>query len=106
MDLRLLGVGATQNKPAQLWRETQPVTVLGLTAAIFSGLLLFSIDPEKYFTNPAFRYKMAALVLAIGVHYTVVRAAAARDRQSPFAGLLSVALFALVPLAGILIGYE
>jgi hypothetical protein len=106
VNLRLLGAAVIQSGPAALWRETQPLTIAGLSAAIFSGLLLFSIDPEKYLMNHAFRYKMALLLLAIGVYYTLVRRAAARDRQSSVVAITSLALFALVPLAGIFIGYE
>jgi Trk-type K+ transport system membrane component len=105
VNLRLLGAGSKQTRPSTLWRETQMWTLLGLTAAIFSGLLLFSLDPEKYFTNQAFRYKMVVLLLAIGVYYTLVRGAATRDRQSVLVALTSLGLFVLVPLAGILIGY-
>ena len=105
VNLRLLGAGNLPS-PAALWRQTQPITILGLTAAIFSGLLLFSVDPPKYLENQAFRHKMALLVVALGVYYGLVRRAAARDRQSPAIALFSLALFALIPLAGILIGYE
>jgi hypothetical protein len=106
VNLRLLGVGRAQGGPAELWRATMPVTLLGLTAAIFTGLLLFSIDPEKYSENPMFRYKMAVLALAIGVYYTWVRGAANRDRGAALPALISLSLFALIPLAGILIGYQ
>ena len=65
VNLRLLGVGLPQKSSAQLWRDLLPWTLGGLTLAIFSGLLLFSIDPEMYYGNIVFRLKMLFLSLAI-----------------------------------------
>ena len=106
MNFRLLGAGIIQSNPAKLWRETLLLTLGGLALAIFSGLLLFSIDPEMYYTNHAFRYKMVALVAAIGFYYTMVRRAAARDGNAPIIASVSLGLWALVPLGGIFIGYD
>jgi hypothetical protein len=105
MDLRLLGVGMTGGNPSSLWRDTFRVTLGGLGLAIFSGLLLFSIDPELYYNNQAFRLKMLALVLAVGFYYTMVRRSAARDHRAAVVASVSLGLFALVPLGGISIGF-
>ena len=106
MNLRLLGVGMIKSSPARLWRETMLWTLGGLVLAVFSGLLLFSIDPETYYANPAFRFKMVSLVTAIGFYYTMVRRAAARDRKASIVAGVSLGLYALVPLGGIFIGYD
>jgi hypothetical protein len=98
--------GAALVSPSKIWRETSLWTGRGLGIAILAGVLLFSIDPELYYENLAFRWKMLALMLALGFYYTVVRRAALRDRPSPIAGLISLVLFALVPLGGIFIGYS
>ena len=103
LDLRLMGVGTVS--PAALWRETRLWTLGGLTLAIFSGLLLFSIDPPLYLENPAFHGKMGVLVLALVFFYVLARRAAVRDRESIVTGLLSLILFLLVPLCAIYIGY-
>jgi hypothetical protein len=103
MNLRLMGVGTVS--PAALWRETRLWTLGGLTAAIFSGMLLFSIDPPLYVENSAFRWKMGALLLALAFFYTLARRAAVSDREAFVTGLLSLILFLLVPLGGIYIGY-
>jgi hypothetical protein len=76
VNFRLLGVGLTQKSAAQLWGDTMPWTLSGLALAIFSGLLLFSIDPDMYYLNYAFLLKMFSLVLAILFYYTMVRKAA------------------------------
>jgi hypothetical protein len=104
VNLRLLGVGLTQNSAAQLWSDATPWTLVGLTLAIFSGLLLFSTDPEMYFVNSVFRFKMSILVLAIVFYFTMVRRAAATGKGS-FVAYLSLGMWALVPAGGIFIGY-
>ena len=105
LNLRLMGAGAALTSPSALWRETRLWTLGGLSLAIFSGFMLLSIDPELYLQNPAFRWKMGALVLALGFFYTLARRIAVRDRESVLTGLLSLILFLLVPLGGIYIGY-
>ena len=106
INLRLLGVGMIRGSPGKLWSETMRWTLGGLALAILSGLLLFSIDPEKYYVNQAFRFKMVSLLAALGFYYTMVRRAAARYRKASLVALVSLGLFALVPLGGIFIGYD
>jgi hypothetical protein len=106
LNLRLLGVGMDRTSPAKLWRETMLWTLGGLLLAVFSGFLLFLIDPEMYYVNRVFRFKMGALAAAVGFFYTMVRRAAVGDREAPFVAGVSLALYALVPLGGILIGYN
>lgn len=103
MNLRLLGVGISS--PRRLWSQTMLVTLCGLAVAISSGLLLFSIDPEMYYANHAFRFKMVSLLAALVFYYTMVRRAAVSDRKASIVASVSLLLFALVPLGGIFIGY-
>ena len=84
VNLRLLGIGLTQKSGGQLWKNVMPWTLGGLALAIFSGLLLFSIDPEMYYVNHAFRFKMLFLVLAIAFYFTMVRKAAAANAGNGF----------------------
>jgi len=107
VNLRLLGIGLTQNSPARLWHDTMPWTLGGLALAIFSGLLLFSIDPETYYINLAFRFKMLFLLLAIAFYFTMVRKAAADSRggRGTIVACVSLVLWALVPFGGIFIGF-
>ena len=109
VDFRLLGIGLTAKSPATLWRDTMPWTLAGLATAIFSGLLLFSINPDTYYLNYAFLLKMLALILAIVFYYTAIRRAAwgARNSQatSPGFACISLVLWALVLFGGIFIGF-
>jgi hypothetical protein len=60
---------------------------------VFSGLLIFSTDPDKYYLNRAFLLKMAALALAIVFNYTAHRRAL-QGKLSP----TSIRLFACLSL--------
>jgi hypothetical protein len=107
VDFRLLGVGLTRKSAAQLWSDTMPWTLGGLSLVIFSGLLLFSIDPDMYYLNYAFLVKMLSLVLAILFYYTVVHKAAsgAPAARSRIVACISLGLWALVLFGGIFIGF-
>ncbi len=108
VDLRLLGIGLTQHSAGKLWKNATPWTLGGLALAIVAGLLLFSIDPEMYYVNLAFRLKMLFLVLAIVFYFTMVRKAATADRpgaKSSVVACISLGLWTLVPFGGIFIGF-
>src|ERR1700730_925580 len=64
VDFRLLNLGLRDQTAAQLSSGTSMWTLSGLFIAIFSGLLLFSIDPDMYYLNWSFLIKMGCLVLA------------------------------------------
>jgi hypothetical protein len=108
VSLRLLGVGLNDNGAGQLWKNVMPWTLSGLALAILSGLLLFSIDPEMYYVNYAFRFKMSFLLLAIVFYYTMVRKAATADTRRSKGSIIacvSLGLWTLVPFGGIFIGF-
>lgn len=90
VDLRLLGVGMTNYTPQELARSMAPWTLFGLGIMLTSGPLLFSSDPDMYYLNHAFQLKMALLLLAIVLHYTVRRKVVASG--SPGAGALMACL--------------
>ncbi|HEX4275418.1 MAG TPA: DUF6644 family protein [Bryobacteraceae bacterium] len=107
VDFRLLGVGLTHKTAAQLWSDTMPWTLAGLSLVIFSGLLLFSVNPDTYYTNHVFVAKMSALVLAIVFYYTAVyktAATAAPPALSRIVASISLVLWAAVLFGGIFIG--
>ena len=107
VNFRLLGVGLTRKSAAQLWSETMLWTLAGLSLAIFSGLMLFTIDPDAYYLNRAFRLKMVYLVLAIVFYYTAVYKAVswASAVTRPLIACVSLGLWALVLFSGIFIGF-
>jgi hypothetical protein len=79
----------------------------GLALAICSGLLLFSINPDTYYLNYAFLFKMCSLVLAILFYYTAVRRAAAGPPSVTrrMVACISLVLWALVLFGGVFIGF-
>jgi hypothetical protein len=106
VDFRLLGFGLQKQTPAQIDRAFEWWTLGGLIMAVFSGLLIFSTDPDMYYLNWSFLIKMACLVLAIAFNYTIHRRALSPS-LSPAAGRLvaciSLALWVSVIFGGIFI---
>jgi hypothetical protein len=107
VNFRLLGMGLTQKSAAELWRATMPWTLGGLVLVIFSGLLLFGVNPEEYYLNRIFLMKMSLLVLAIVFYYTLVRQAAAASARAGIGrtvSCISLALWTAVICGGIFLG--
>jgi hypothetical protein len=107
VDFRLLGIGMRRETAAELAADTFYWTLGGILLMIFSGLLLFSSDPDMYYLNYAFDLKMFFLLLAIVFQYTVHRKATRPD--APPGGkavpLVSMALWMCVVFGGIFIGF-
>jgi hypothetical protein len=106
VDLRLLGVVLKRRVAAELLRSTALWTLVGLTVAIVSGLLIFSSDPVLYLRNRPFQYKVTNLMLSIVFNYTVharvARAALLHDVPQNSRGalgwlLLLAGLYAALP---------
>jgi hypothetical protein len=108
VDFSLLGIGMRRQTPAQLAKDTWLWTLGGLVLMLFSGLLLFSSDPDMYYLNWPFVIKMVFFVAAVIFHYTVHRKAVASDVPPPNAKLVawvSLVLWAGVIFGGIFIGF-
>ncbi len=108
VDFRLLGVGMRRQTPAQLLEDTWIWSLVGIVVMIFSGLLLFSSDPDMYAPNPAFSFKMAALVLAIVFNYTIRRktaSAAVTPSYAKAVACASMLLWGAVVFGGIFIAF-
>jgi hypothetical protein len=73
VDLRLLGLVFRRQSAAELNAESGLWSLGGLIVAIFTGFMLFSTDPDMYYTNQTFLIKMACLALAIGFDFTIHR---------------------------------
>jgi hypothetical protein len=112
-DFRLLGWGMLRESPRELAKDTFFWTLGGLILMIFSGLLLFSSDPDNYYLNYAFDLKMFFLVLAIVFHYTIHRTTVMSEAttglidggRSKVVACVSLGLWALVIFGGIFIGF-
>ena len=108
VDFRLLGLGMRHQTPAELLDDTWPWTLVGIVVMICSGLLLFSSDPDMYYLNKAFVFKMVVLLMAILFNYTIHRKAASAEVLPPRAKLIasaSLALWGSVVFGGIFIAF-
>ena len=106
VDFRLLGVGLRDETPAEIAGSALWYVLGGLVVAVFSGLLIFSTDPDSYYLNWVFDVKMVCLVLAIVFNYTIHRKVVSPG-ASPAAGrwvaVASLALWLSVVFGGIFI---
>jgi len=106
VDFRLLGLGMKRESPSQLDQDTSLYTVAGLVVMLFSGLMLFSSDPDNYYLNYAFDLKMLFFVLAVLFHYTIHRKVVKSDSANgKVVACISLALWSCVIFGGIFIGF-
>jgi hypothetical protein len=108
VDFRVLGLGMRRQAIADLARDLAPWTLAGLVLVLLSGPLLFSSDPDMYYLNRSFQFKMVCLLVAIVFNYTihkrVVRSGKA-SASSKLVACLSQALWAGVIGGGIFIAF-
>jgi hypothetical protein len=108
VDFRLLGIGMRRQTPAELLKDTSVWTLVGLVVMLFSGLMLFSSDPDMYYLNWAFLIKMACLLSGIVFNYTIHRKVARLETPPPHSKLVasvSLALWGAVVFGGIFIAF-
>jgi hypothetical protein len=108
LDFRVLGLGLRRQAVPDLARDLAPWTLAGLVTVLLSGPLLFSSDPDMYYLNRSFQFKMVCLLAAIIFNYTVHRKMVRSDKPSGSAKLLasiSLLLWAGVIGGGIFIGF-
>jgi len=108
VDFRLLNWGMRHQKPAELAKDTGVWTLSALIVVIFSGLLLFSSDPDMYYLNWSFLLKMVFLILAITFNYTIHRKVVmqgASPGSTKLVALVSLLLWVAVVFGGIFIAF-
>jgi hypothetical protein len=106
VDFRLLGLILPKQTPQQLASVTALWVAGGLIVAIFTGFLLFSVDPDSYYTNVTFLIKMAFLCLAITLNYTIHRKAVLPGvalRRGKIVACISLAVWVSTVCCGIFI---
>lgn len=116
MDMRLLGWSSTNRTVQALERDTIPLTWIGFAVAVISGTLLFVSKAQTYMANPYFLWKIGLMALA-GInmaifHRTVSKGVeewgqpgAAIPTAAKVSGALSLALWAIIPLCGRIVGF-
>jgi len=115
VDLRLMGVASQSQAVTRITREVLPWTRLAALVAVVTGALLFLANTVRYWENPAFRIKLALLVLA-GVNMAYFHLRTVRDviewdggpappAPARFAGAFSVLLWIGIMLSGRWVGH-
>lgn len=116
LDFRLLGWVMRRERFSALAGRLLPWAWVGFAAQVVTGVLLFSSEAVKVYTNPAFRLKVLLILLA-GVHalifhWTVYRDVATWDDSAVLpvrvkvSALLSVVLWIGIVAAGRFIGFS
>jgi len=110
VNLRLWGVVFDKTPVDDLNRKLFLWTLAGLTVVLVAGMMLFTTDPYRYFYNPAFRFKMIALLVAIIYHYTVHAMVIHRGGEGSvmarLSAAVSTALWVSVTFGGIFFAFE
>ena len=116
VDLRLLGLASTSRRISEVSRDCLYLTWAAFILAVITGALLFASNPQTYFENSWFRWKLVFIVLA-GINMAIFELITARSmpewddgsvavpRAGKVAGLLSIAFWALVIICGRMIGF-
>ena len=116
LDFRLLGWVMRRERFSELAGRLLPWAWLAFAVQVVSGVLLFSSEAVKVYTNPAFRWKVL-LILFVGVHalifhWTVYRDVATWDdsavlpTRAKISAVVSLALWIGIVAAGRFIGFS
>jgi hypothetical protein len=108
VDLRLMGLGMKRQSPAEVLKGTAPWTLLGLTAVLITGPLIFFSDPNLYLNNSSFRFKITMLIIAMIYNWTLHRKVASSPNPGGLGvavGGISALMWASIIFAGIFIAF-
>ena len=104
MDLRLVGLAFTSSPLAQIQRRLFPWQMATFVLSTATGILLFCVDPLRYYRNVLFLAKLVFLILAglnaLAFHFKASRMEKGWDEQitatARLAGGTSLLLWSLI----------
>jgi hypothetical protein len=115
-DLRLLGLMFTRAAVTEVWARLIPWITVGAVFMIGTGFALFWAKPVYSWGHIFFRVKVAALIVALvnaaAFHVGIERRVVDWDLTptpplaARLAGMVSISLWAVIVVAGRLIGYN
>jgi hypothetical protein len=115
-DLRLLGVLFRRVPVTEVWSRLIPWIAVGALFMMATGAALFVAKPVYSWGHVFFRIKLVALILALAnaaaFHFGIERRVVDWDQvptppgAARAAGVISIALWAVIVVAGRLIGYN
>lgn len=116
MDLRFVGLAFRSEPLVQFQRRLFPWQMVGFIPSMATGLLVFCVDPLRYYGNVLFRVKLALLVFAglnaLAFHLKIHRMAGQWDEDPQVratawrAGVLSLLLWSSTIVSGRLVAYN
>ena len=109
VNLRLLGLGLSQQPATRLARDTEPLLLVGIAIMLATGSLLFLCFATKYYYLTPFWVKLASLIAVLIFTFTIHRRVARNEERTTAAGrivaLTSLSLWTSIALGGRLIGF-
>ncbi|MBX3485727.1 DUF6644 family protein [Phenylobacterium sp.] len=97
MNLRLIGVGLTDEPPRVLHRNLAGWTWAGLVVILITGLLMGAANGERLYTSEAFTAKMIGLLAGIIMTFAITLPASKNDGRlgpvSRIMGVIGLAVF-------------
>lgn len=109
LNLRLLGVGLSDQSVSEVERGARPWLVAALATMIVTGVLIGTSEALKLYDKPAFWVKMVALLAALVFTFALQLPLARREVSGLAAKTLatiSLGLWLIVALAGRWIGFS
>jgi len=79
MNLRLIGVGLTQERPSEIYRNLRVIQTSGVIGIVLTGILIGMANAERLYDSAAFIVKMLGLIGGVILTYGVSRTTAAAD---------------------------
>lgn len=79
INLRLIGVGLTQEPPSELYRSLKLWQTIGIVGIVITGILIGMANAERLYDSAAFIVKMLALIGGIILTYGASRPVAKAD---------------------------
>ena len=79
LNLRLIGVGMTEESPSEIYRNLRRWQDLGVIGIVVTGLLIGMANAERLYGSTAFLVKIIALIAAILLTYGASRPVARAD---------------------------
>ncbi|MGZ3375154.1 MAG: DUF6644 family protein [Phenylobacterium sp.] len=101
MNLRLLGAGVTEERPAEIYRNLRFWQNVGVIGIIVTGIAIGSANAVRLYDSAAFIVKMLALLSGIILTYGVSRPVAAANGDVGGAQKLWFVLGSAIFLAGV-----
>ena len=110
VDLRLLGVGFSNQPLARVTREARPWLIGSLVAMVLTGIPQFISLATKEYESPYFRWKMLLLLIVLIFTFAVKHRIAYGEERfgggvRKLAALISLGLWTAITINGRLIGF-